>query len=131
MGLVKQNNRSNYFRGVVTEVVVAWVYFASGYKILARRYRTQVGEVDIIAEKDNTLNFIEVKLRACISGPDSPLPLKQQKRIARAAYHFLSQHHMYSGYNVSFDFAMASSMRNINIIQNAWQCDDWDLCASI
>jgi putative endonuclease len=35
-----------------------------GYAILARRYRTRHGEIDIVAQEGNTLVFVEVKARA-------------------------------------------------------------------
>ena len=35
-----------------------------GYAILARRYRTRHGEIDIVAEDEGTLVFVEVKARA-------------------------------------------------------------------
>lgn len=35
-----------------------------GYAILARRYRTERGEIDIVAEDGETLVFVEVKARA-------------------------------------------------------------------
>ena len=34
-----------------------------GYRILARNFRCRMGEVDVIAEKDRILAFVEVKLR--------------------------------------------------------------------
>ncbi|MBN2880065.1 MAG: YraN family protein [Clostridia bacterium] len=34
-----------------------------GYRILAKNYRTRNGEIDLIAEIDDTLVFVEVKLR--------------------------------------------------------------------
>jgi len=64
-----------------------------GYKILERNFKKPWGEIDIIAQKNKDLIFIEVKTRAFPQG-DSPYPeasvysLKQQKLI-RAAQSYL------------------------------------------
>jgi len=35
----------------------------NGYKIIARNFRKKIGEIDIIAEKGDTIIFVEVKTR--------------------------------------------------------------------
>ncbi len=37
-----------------------------GYRVLARRYKVPVGEVDIVARRGRTLVFVEVKARATV-----------------------------------------------------------------
>ena len=49
--------------GKAGEEMVAEYLKASGYKILARGYRNKCGEIDIIAERDMVIHFIEVKTR--------------------------------------------------------------------
>ena len=39
---------------------------AKGYRILARRFRTPYGEIDIVARRRNLLTFVEVKARATL-----------------------------------------------------------------
>jgi putative endonuclease len=65
-----------------------------GYAILARRYRTRYGEIDIIARDGGTTVFVEVKTRdgdAYGSGAESVAPWKQQ-RLARMAIDYASRH---------------------------------------
>ena len=37
-----------------------------GYRILARRYRTPHGEIDIVARRQQLIAFVEVKARASL-----------------------------------------------------------------
>ena len=64
-----------------------------GYKLLERNYRTRRGEIDLIVRKDDTLVFVEVKLRRG-SGYGDPLeavtPHKQN--ILRS----VAEHYLYS-----------------------------------
>lgn len=50
--------------GKAAETTVANFLSAEGYKILGRNWRTKVCEIDIVAQKDQTIYFIEVKFRS-------------------------------------------------------------------
>lgn len=50
-------------RGHVSEYLAALYLMAKGYRILAIRYRTRLGEVDLIARKRDLVIFVEVKAR--------------------------------------------------------------------
>ena len=45
------------------ESIAAWYLRLKGYRILARRYRTPLGEIDLVAKRGQTLAFVEVKAR--------------------------------------------------------------------
>ncbi len=65
-----------------------------GYAILARRYRSRFGEIDIIARDGPTLVFVEVKCRSGSkygSGAEAITPRKQQ-HILRVAQEYLLRH---------------------------------------
>ena len=64
-----------------------------GYAILARRYRTNHGEIDIIARDGDTLVFVEVKVRTsadCGSAAEAVTRYKQ-RRLASMASDYLSR----------------------------------------
>ena len=67
--------------------------FANGYEVRERNYRFSRGEIDIIAQKDSVLVFIEVKTRKNINYgyPESFLSDSQQDRIHRAAEEYVLQ----------------------------------------
>ncbi len=62
-----------------------------GYAVLARRYRTRVGEIDIICRDGDTLVFVEVKARADrrFGGGAAAVTVSKQRRIAQMALDFL------------------------------------------
>ena len=49
--------------GIFAEYIILFLYKICFYRILHRRYKTYVGEVDLIVVKGKTLVFIEVKAR--------------------------------------------------------------------
>jgi putative endonuclease len=63
-----------------------------GYRILERNYRCRGGEIDVVAEEQGVLCFVEV--RSCASdafgGPLSTVRTRKQQRIIRAARHYLT-----------------------------------------
>lgn len=69
-----------------------------GYSILERNYSTDNAEIDIIAKKDNLIAFVEVKTRTLgHESPKEPRPAssvtpEKQRKIIRAASHYLSRH---------------------------------------
>ena len=65
-----------------------------GYAILARRYRTRHGEIDIVAQDADTLVFIEVKTRVtgeCGSAAEAVTRAKQ-RRLGSMAADYLARH---------------------------------------
>jgi len=64
-----------------------------GYAILARRYRTRYGEIDIVARDGRTIVFVEVKARtgSRFGAPAEAVTLDKQARIAAMARDFLSR----------------------------------------
>ena len=61
-----------------------WLRF-KGWRILAKRARTPVGEVDLVARRGRTLAFIEVKARASEADASLALDDWRLRRVARAA----------------------------------------------
>jgi putative endonuclease len=59
------------------------------YRILARRYRCPLGEIDIVAARGRTIVFIEVKARRTFEQAMESVTPRQQQRITRAAAAFL------------------------------------------
>ncbi len=67
-----------------------------GHAILARRYRTRVGEIDIVARDGKTIAFVEVKTRADRScgHPAESVTGWKQRRIAAMAADYLARNRL-------------------------------------
>lgn len=79
-------------RGADGERAAAAFLERQGYRILARNYRTRLGEIDLVAEDGQVLVFVEVKQRADdrFGGPGEAVTVTKQARIARLARQYLA-----------------------------------------
>jgi putative endonuclease len=80
----------------------AWL-IGRGFRILARRWKSPLGEIDIVARRFQLLIFVEVKARAKLDDAAESLSERQQRRIAAAAEIWLSQNPDYANFNMRFD----------------------------
>jgi len=65
-----------------------------GYTIIARNYRTKSGEIDLIAQKNDTVAFVEVKWRKKDEiDPTTAINYPKQKKIIATARHFIAHHY--------------------------------------
>ena len=71
--------------GLSAESRAAAFLMAKGYRILAKRFRTPYGEIDLVARKRNLIAFIEVKARASLDDAAYAVTPRQQARIIDAA----------------------------------------------
>lgn len=56
-----------------------------GFRIVAKRYRTPLGEVDLIARRGNLVLFVEVKARPTLMEAMDAVAHQSQRRIEAAA----------------------------------------------
>lgn len=80
-------------RGHASEWIAAAFLFLKGYRIVARRYRTKLGEIDLIARKGDLAVFIEVKARAGDRLAVDAVSAASQARIRAASDLWLSRQH--------------------------------------
>jgi putative endonuclease len=78
--------------GLSAESRAAAVLIAKGYRIVARRWRTPVGEVDIVARRRRALVFVEVKARAKFDDAAFSVTDQAKRRIVAAAHAWLAAH---------------------------------------
>ena len=88
----------------------AWRLRLTGWQILARRYKTRVGEIDIVARRGRVLAFVEVKARRDAERAGDSLSDRQFGRTARAAGLFLAHHPRHADCAVRFDAVLVSGI---------------------
>lgn len=103
--------------------VAAWL-IKNGYKIIAQNYRSCGGEIDIIAQKDVVLTFVEVKRRNRNYFALSEVITKsKQQKIAFTAQKFITERAI-SSYAYRFDVALVEGLEGnetITYIEQAFR----------
>ena len=90
------------------------------YRIIARRYRTPVGEIDIIAERGGTVVFVEVKARSARASEADTWEAVNTRRIARAAEYWQAMNPGQAGRDMRFDVIFLAPGRWPRHVVNAF-----------
>jgi putative endonuclease len=98
--------KQTYQYGIEAESKAIAHLESKGYKIISQRYKTKLGEIDIVAEIAQTLVFIEVKARKGQELIEVMLRKNQINRIRNAARFFLAKNIKYHNHDVRFDFIL-------------------------
>lgn len=121
----QRRGRTANFSGEAAEEQVAQKYASMGAKVRERRCRTPEGEIDIVAQVDDILVFVEVKRRKNLDSFDSPVTKTQWRRLESAALHYMMSVQQETGIQpfCRFDVALADRHGQITIIENARSFD--------
>ena len=104
---MRERRLKAYRAGLLAEATAALMLRLKGHRILARRYKTPVGEIDLVALKGKRLRFVEVKQRRRFEDAGFAIPTRSRRRIMRAAQYWLAGHPKFSGFEMSFDVVLA------------------------
>ncbi len=115
--------RAAWRRGRWAESAAVWRLRLAGYRILARDYRTPMGEVDVIARRGGVLAAVEVKARSDLRLAAEAVTPRQRRRIRRAVDHFVSRHPPLATLAVRFDLMLVAPGAWPRHIAGAWQPD--------
>jgi putative endonuclease len=113
--------RAAYKRGTRAELLCLWQLRLKGYRILARRYRTPVGEVDLIVRRGSVLAAVEVKARDDFATAGEAIGARQRQRIARALVHFMSSRPDLAMLSPRFDVMLVAPRRLPRHLVDAWR----------
>jgi len=110
--------------GLSAESRAAAFLIAKGYRILARRFRTPLGEIDIVARRRGVLVFIEVKARDSFDVAAEAIGKRQQRRIIAAAQIWLAGHPDDAMRDMRFDVVLVVPGRLPHHLQAAFDASD-------
>lgn len=112
-----------YARGRRGEQIAAWWLRLTGHRVLARGFRCPVGEVDLIVRRGGILAVVEVKRRHSLAAAGEAVRLRQQRRIRRAAEHFLQRRPDLAHLQLRFDAVLLAPRRLPRHLKDAWNAD--------
>ena len=109
-----------YLGGHRGEALAALFLRLKLYRIMTRRYKTPVGEIDLIASRFGTVVFVEVKARSRAAAEGETLEAVNQSRILRAAQYWLARHPEQAATPLRFDIIFITPGRWPRHLVNAF-----------
>ena len=111
--------RSSHRRGLRAELLAALWLRLKGYRILARRYRSPVGEIDLVIARGRQVAAVEVKLRGDRDSAAAAIPPGQWQRIARALEMWRQDNPAFQAHDLRFDAMLMAPGRLPRHLPNA------------
>ena|ERR1700722_13322725 len=113
--------KTSYRTGLAAEALCRFALRVKGYRILASRYRSPLGEIDIIAVRGKIVALVEVKARASKREALESIHVRQRERLERAAHDFLARFPRFHQHNVRFDVMLVAPRAWPEHIADAWR----------
>jgi len=107
--------------GRVAETLCVVSLMLRGYRVLARRFRSPVGELDIVARRGRVLAFVEVKARSNLGLAAESIGARQRSRVERAAEAYLARHPALLRLDQRFDAMLVAPWRWPRHLCDAWR----------
>ncbi len=92
-----------YHRGHRAEMAAALMLRAKGYRIVARRLKNKLGEIDIVAVRGGRIAFVEVKARQTFEDCETAITPALRARVRRSAELWLGQNARYQQHEQGYD----------------------------
>jgi len=115
-----QDRLAAYHFGRLAELRTMLYLTLRGYRILGWRYRTPVGEIDIVARKPGLLVLVEVKARRSHDTARASLSPHQQSRLKRAADYLRSSRPRHASDAIRFDCCTVTWYMRLNHLTNVF-----------
>lgn len=115
----RNERRARDRRGRRAEWLAALALRLRGYRILARREKTPVGEIDLIAVRGRRIAFVEVKQRRTQEAAEAAISPAQRARVRRAAHVWLARNPAYQTHDLGFDIVFLVGRRWPRHVENA------------
>jgi putative endonuclease len=102
-GQALRKRRRAYRRGHSSEWLAAAALMLKGFRIVARRYRTKLCEIDLIARRGDLVLIVEVKARKTLLEAMDAIARESERRIEGAADLWLARQPDYARLSLRFD----------------------------
>jgi len=106
--------------GLSVESRAAMLLIAKGYQIVARRWKTPLGEIDIVARRRRALVFVEVKARDRDDDAAEAVTERGKRRIVAAAELWLTHRPEDARHDIRFDVILVTPGRIPRHVANAF-----------
>jgi putative endonuclease len=106
--------------GLSAEVRAAWSLRLKGYSIIARRFKSPRGEIDIVARRGRTIAFVEVKARASFEVALEAVTPRARRRIEAAAADWGVRHPAFADFFWRYDIVVVVPRRWPKHVANAF-----------
>ena len=116
--------RKSYRRDHRGEWLAAAALMLKGYRILARRHRTKLGEIDLIARRGDLVLIVEVKARRTLTEAMEAVSSGSERRIEGAADLWLSRQPDFGKLSIRFDMVAVLPWRWPVHVENIFQGRD-------
>ena len=113
--------RAAQARGVTAEQAACAALERDGWTVLARRLRTEAGEIDVVAERHGLLAFIEVKARPDLPSAAAALGARQRARLLAAGEIALADNPGWGRAGVRFDVLLVDDAGRVRRIADAFR----------
>ncbi|MEO9339463.1 YraN family protein [Mesorhizobium sp. SB112] len=114
------SRRQAHRRGHRGEWLASLALMVKGYRIVARRYRTRLGEIDLIARRGNLVLIVEVKVRKTLIEAMDALAHQSERRIENAADLWLARQPDHARLSMRFDMVAVLPRRWPVHVENAF-----------
>ena len=124
--MARARSREDAYRhGHVAELLAALLLLAKGYRLLARRHKTPLGEIDLIAKRGRLVAFVEVKARPSRREALESVGHRSERRIVDAADLWLAAHPDAAGFDIRYDLILVTPWRLPEHLADAFR-PGWD-----
>jgi putative endonuclease len=113
--------RAAYQSGWRAETLAAWWLTFKLYRVIGRRVKTAMGEIDLIAKRGRTLAFVEVKASADATRVADALREPQQARLMRAAASYVGARPELQMLDMRFDLMLVTGRARLKHLKDAWR----------
>jgi putative endonuclease len=121
--MARPDRRVSERHGRFAETVAALYLNLKGYRTVARRFRSPLGEIDLVMRRGGTLVFVEVKARRTRDAAILAITPAARDRLLRAAESFLARHPQAVAMTLRFDIVAIVPSRLPHHIIDAFQSD--------